>query len=404
MSIIDRFISRYIEKAVAERRKVVGEDLYQAILRYVGMNSPAYQPDNVEAYTASYFNPLVYSIVSFIAQKAGTIPWFVYDIKDRDALKRYKAGTPEMTVQKMLLRRKAMEPLADHELMQLFNMPNPLQGWAEFIEQAVGFKLVTGNTYIHAIGPENGVNEGKVQEMWILPSQAIEILAGDKHEPVKAYRYINDKSVTIPAKEVIHLKYWTPDYYSGSMLYGLSPIRAARKIVSKSDASTDAAMSAMQNSGMIGFVSGNEEQTGIGLTEDQAIALQERLQEYSKASNKGKIPVTSYNLKWQQMGMSPVDLGIVESDKMDLRTLCNIYHVPSELFNDASNKTYSNTQEAARAVWVNAVIPALAQFRDSFNNYIQNRYQGSVWVDFDTSVVPELQDDIATMVAGLKEA
>ena len=39
-------------------------------------------------------------------------------------------------------------------------------------------------------------------------------------------------------------------------------------------------------------------------------------------------------------------LAIIESDKMDLRTICNLFHVPSELFNDASNKTYSNTKEA----------------------------------------------------------
>jgi HK97 family phage portal protein len=248
------------------------------------------------------------------------------------------------------------------------------------------------------------VNAGKVKELWVEPSQIIEILAGDKYEPIKGYAYKPDKKVVLPPEEVIHLKYWTPDYLSGSNLYGMSPIRAGRKVVSKSDASYDAATSAMQNSGMMGFIAGNEEQTGIGLTEEQAIALQERLRIYTKAENKGKIPVTSYNLKWQQMGMSPTDLNIIESDKMDLRTLCSIYHVPSELFNDAANKTYSNTQEAARAIWVNAVIPQLTQFRDAFNNHINRRNDQGIWVDYDTSVVPELQDDVATQVSGLKEA
>jgi len=406
MSFIDKFIARYIQKAVNERRPYVGDDLYNAILKYVGSGNPAYMPDNVESYVNQgyTYNPLVYSIVSFIAQKASTIPWFVYDIKDKKSLKLYKSGGAEQTIQKKLLFTKAVEPIKDHELIELFNMPNPLQGWAEFIEQAIGFKLVTGNTYIHAIGPDAGVNKGKIQEMWVLPSQIVEILAGDRTQPIKGYRYMVQKDIVIPPEEIIHLKYWTPDYESGAWLYGLSPIRAGRRVVSKSNASFDAGTAALQNSGMLGFISGNEEQTGVGLTDEQAIALQERLALYTQAKNRGRIPVTSYNLKWQQMGMSPVDLNILESDKMDLRTICNIYHVPSELFNDAANKTYSNTQEASRAIWVNAVIPALTQFRDSFNNHIGQKYDNRIWIDFDTSVVPELQDDLATQVAGLKEA
>jgi phage portal protein BeeE len=154
----------------------------------------------------------------------------------------------------------------------------------------------------------------------------------------------------------------------------------------------------------MGFIAGNEEQTGIGLTEEQAIALQERLRIYTKAENKGKIPVTSYNLKWQQMGMSPTDLNIIESDKMDQRALCNIYHVPSELFNDPNSDTYASAKEASTAIWVNAVIPQLTQFRDAFNNHINRRNDQGIWVDYDTSVVPELQDDLATQVTGLKEA
>jgi phage portal protein BeeE len=102
--------------------------------------------------------------------------------------------------------------------------------------------------------------------------------------------------------------------------------------------------------------------------------------------------------------MSPVDLNIIESDKMDLRTICNLYHVPSELFNDAGNKTYSNTKEAGSAVYTNAVIPALTQFRDAFNQFIYKRYQGKVFVDFDTSMISELQDDISVLITAMQGA
>lgn len=408
MGLLDRLLEKRIQKAVSQERASNGqinEQVYRAILQYIGSVSPVYVGDNYDEYVEKgyTFNPHVYSIVSHIAQKASTIPWFVYDIKDKKALNLYKSGGSQQTIQKKLLFTKAVEPLKDHELMALFEKPNPLQGWSEYIEQVLGFKFVTGNSLIHAIGPDAGVNKGKVQEMWVLPTQLMDIIANNDRT-IKGYRSKLNQNVLIPAEEIIHLKYWTPRYAAGSFLWGLSPISAARRVVSRSNSSYDASTAALQNSGMMGFLSGKADVTGMELTDEQIISVQERIKKYSDPTKRGEIPVSSYDLRWNQMGMSPVDLAIIESDKMDLRTICNIYHVPSELFNDAANKTYSNTQEASRAIWVNAVIPALTQFRDSFNNHIARRYDNKIWIDFDTSVVPELQDDLATQVAGLKEA
>jgi phage portal protein BeeE len=89
---------------------------------------------------------------------------------------------------------------------------------------------------------------------------------------------------------------------------------------------------------------------------------------------------------------------------MDLRTICNIFHVPSELFNDANNKTYSNTKEAGSAVYTNAVLPQLNQFRDAFNNFIYKRYGGKIFVDYDASMISELQEDLQKITTALSGA
>src|SRR5574343_448792 len=92
MSLIDRVIGRYVQKALAERG--IGSSVYDALMKYVGKNTPAYIADNVESYiTNGYlYTPTVYSIVSFIAQKAGSVPWMVYQVKDDNELKRYKSA------------------------------------------------------------------------------------------------------------------------------------------------------------------------------------------------------------------------------------------------------------------------------------------------------------------------
>jgi HK97 family phage portal protein len=157
--------------------------------------------------------------------------------------------------------------------------------------------------------------------------------------------------------------------------------------------------------GIRGFISADSVSKDTEpLTEEQADMLSRKLQKAGGPKNNGKVPITSAQLKWNQMGMSPVDLSIIESDRMDRRTICNLYHVPSELFNDAANKTYSNTKEAGSAVYTNAVIPALSQFRDAFNKYIYARYNGQIYIDFDVSMISELQDDLSAMTTALSGA
>jgi HK97 family phage portal protein len=386
--------------------KPQGSDVLGDIIRRVGSGNPAYMPDNVESFINNgyLFNPDTYSIVSYIAQKASGIPFFVYEVKDEKALRLYKSAGPAITMDSLKVRKKALIELPDHPLERLFVKPNEIQGWAEFIEQVVGFKLVTGNTFIHAIGPSAGVNAGDIHEMWILPTQLMDILAGDQVGMVKGYQMKTNKGIIIPPEEIMHLKYWTPEYQAGSFLWGLSPIRAARRVITRSNASYDSSVASFQNMGALGFVSSDSGAGDPGLTPEQAKAIQDKLAEKTGPRNRGKFLVTAANLKWQQMGMSPVDLAILESDKVDLRKQCNIYHVPSELFGDAENKTYSNTKEAGKAVYTNAVIPALTQFRDAMNMFLYKKYQGKIYIDFDTSLIPEMQEDMNQMIASLQNA
>lgn len=401
MGLIDRLLIKRLDKLLKERS--VGSQVYGELLKNV-QNRPVYFTDNIDSYVKEgyLYNPLVYSIVSFIAQKASSIPWGVYEVKSDKALQLYKSAN-RYDFSKRVIKTKALIEIKDHELSQLFITPNNLQGWAEFCEQVIGFKLVTGNSYIQCMSPTSGLNKGLVRELWHIPTQIIHPVAGDRTTPVKGYQYLQERDL-IPVDQIIHLKYWTPEYWNGAFLLGLSPIRAAKRIVTKSNSSYDSFVSSFQNMGAYGIISGDSKTDDQMLTEEQAEKIEERFRRKTGPKNWGKPIITSAALKWQQMGMSPVDLNIIESDKMDLRSLCSVYHVPSELFNDASNKTYSNTKEAGSAVYTNAVLPALNQLRDAFNLFINPRYEGKVYVDYDASMISELQDDLNYMTQALSGA
>jgi HK97 family phage portal protein len=409
MSLLDNITRWAIKREVGklqQDKKAVGSAFYQALLKYVN-NSPVLMSDDVSAYVNEgyLFNPSVYSIISFLAQKASTIPFSVYEVKNDKALNFYKCVSPNLAhYKKQIFKTKALIELPDHDMNQLFVSPNSMQPWSEFIEQTVGFKLVTGNSYTHCIGPLNGVNAGNIKELWNLPSQIVSVIPGDSVNPVLGYEMVGDRTVKLKPEEIIHLKYWTPEYASGTFLYGLSPIRAGRRVVSKSNASFDSMVSSFQNMGAVGFLSGDGGNADYPLTPEQAEMIEDRLARKTGPRNRGKYLVTSAGLKWQQIGMSPVDLNIIESDRMDLRTMCNLYHVPSELFNDPATKVYATTQEAGSAVYTNAVIPALTSFRDGLNQKIRGRYQDKIFIDYDTSMISELQDDLQHLTSSLSGA
>ena len=397
MGLWDALGKRLFKSYITDLRRSIGSEVISEMLKMV-RGRAIYPPDNVETYIDKgyLFNPVVYSIVSFIAQKAGAIPWGVYEVKNDKALHSYKSAN-SYNLNTKIIKTKALVAIPDHELNAVFMKPNILQGWAEFIEQVVGFKLVTGNSYIHMIGPTAGLNKGSIREMWNIPSQIIRPVAGDRMEPIRGYKYLSQNE-PIPANEIIHLKYWTPEYFNGQNLVGMSPLRASLRLITKSNASFDSSVGAFQNQGAFGIISAEKD---TDLTEEQADMIERKLmKKVGGPDNRGKNIVTSAALKWQQMGMSPVDMNIVESDRMDLRSLCNVYHVPSELFNDAANKTYSNTKEAGSAVYTNAVLPALNQFRDALNQFISMKYPG-LYCDYDASMISELQDDLQMMATAL---
>jgi len=104
------------------------------------------------------------------------------------------------------------------------------------------------------------------------------------------------------------------------------------------------------------------------------------------------------------MGMSPVDLQILESEKITLRELCNVFGVNSALFNDPDNKTYNNMKEAKKEMLTQVVLPELVLLRDAFNRFFANEMGKDYYIDFDITVFPELQEDMKELSGILSQS
>lgn len=361
-------------------------------------------PQNSLAYINDvYFtNDHVYAVVRLLSRSASMLPIYLYKVKDKKKLTRYKAimksQNPDF-VRAEVIKSQALEEVTTHPILKILAKPNALQGQAEFIENAIGFKLVTGNSFLLGLSPETGPNAGKFVSLEVLPSQYVDIILGQNL--IKEYQLkINGTSKTFDPKDVCHIKYWSPDYSSpGSHLYGVSPIRAGRNKIKMGNDSATTMVQMLQNMGMFGMFTLKED--GAELGETQAQILEQKF--YQKQRQKGRVMFANGNFTWQTAGMSPVDLAILEANKTSLRDVCNIYSVSSQLLNDPENKTYNNMKEARKAMWTNAVLPDFYALLDELNRWWVSQYDDTLILDTDLQAIPELQEDFDKLVGYVKE-
>ena len=359
-------------------------------------------------------NDIVYSIIKLITDKAKIAPFHVYKVVDEKAAKKYKslAAQKDINLKELeTLHKKAYELYTgDQRLNELLKYPNEEDCWSDLVEQWCGFKLITGNSFIYGKLIEAGNNQGKPYELFALPSQFMAIIANiNVFPPTRAgYQLYYGQMWSFDTKEILHDKYFNPQWgVTAGQLYGQSPLRAAAKNLTRSNEAKTAAVASFQNGGPAGVLFMNDERFDPTSGQAQAQALKTAVSQKGGAANFNSIAVSGYKVDWKQIGLSPVELNIIESEKWDLKALCNIYGVPSQLLNDSDSKTYNNQREGEKALTLRCAIPLLNALTENLNRKLHSDwgYKGTnLYVDYDLSVYGELEANKAEQTAWLNTA
>jgi HK97 family phage portal protein len=362
-------------------------------------------------------NPDVYSVVNGITKAASAVPPVVQVVKNEAKALKYKrlASTnrdkaKQSTIDNLLeLKNQAFDEVHDERdpLFKLMTRPNPLQGYPEWYENMKGFQLITGNAYTHYVQ----LGDGTVGEMWVMPSQFTKIVADPTYESlIKGYiidMYGQDGH-QLPAETVVHWKYWNPDYDSvGSHLYGMSPLKAARRSIRLGNDGDQALSKALKNGGASGVVYPTDPDLEQ-LTPMQRSQLENYLRDMQGPSNYKSWLVSSVKLGFEKFGIPPVDLEIIEAGKMTQRDICNVYNFPSELLNDPDNKTNANKEQSRKQLYMDNVIPELTRDYSELNRSLVplfNEATGKKYhLDFDVQAIDALNKDNSEKVDWLNKA
>lgn len=352
-------------------------------------------------------NQVVYSIISKIAKTCSYAQWGSYKVIDSGAYDEYMGLSKQQLQVKdigslLRLKTKALQRIHDDRLEHLLKYPNKEQSASEYMENLIGYKLLTGDFYEWSRLIPSGENEGKPLDFHCLPSQymMIDIHKGSFPIEIDQYRLENgDKTIVFDPKEILHGRYFNPNFdFNGNHLYGFSPLQAGWLALLQDNESRDAGIEILQNRGVRGVLSiKNDAMRTQKMANEQAGLLKERWKQESY-ENRGGLVLTPGVASWTKVGLSLDDMKILEIGEYTLDDLCNIYGVSSVLFNSRTNSKYDNFEQARKDFIINSILPILNQYKDARNQKLFQDwgYGGSgIVIDYDVSGFVELQQDLA---------
>ena len=402
-SILDRFrnlITKNATQTAAEYNKAIYNQLGHSVL---------WNTENDDNYITEGYrrNATIYSLINIITKAATTIPFMVYEKTKDSEYKRYKAmqsgvADPTALYKSQLIKKNALIELEGHELQQLLENPNAAQSYSSWISELIAFRKLTGNGYIYGISPETGANAGKFTEMYIMPSQVMEIISNGMLEPVSKYRLEYNGTYDMPAEAICHIKDFNPYYDgTGSHLYGQSPLRAGFRSLTTNNEAVTTGVKYLQNQTARGILMSEEGD----INEVQAQQLKDKFRrQHQGSTNAGDILITPKKLSWVNFGLNASDLSLIEQYNASVKDLCNIYGVPVQLLNNTDASTYNNMKEAKKALYQMAVIPELMKIQDELNRWLAPKYGDKICIEYDFTSIPEMQEETEKVVDQLSKA
>lgn len=280
----------------------------------------------------------------------------------------------------------------------LLTNPNQEDNTKDLIEKTCINLLSTGDGFIWAVGSSGGA---RPLELLPLRSVSLTLTLGVNKELIQiTYNDGNGNVIPIPPDELIHIKFYDPSSYGEANNRGLSPGNPGYNIIDASNELATADAWTLKNKGAAGFISNKGTHK---LTKEEAQAVQDSLSsDIGGASNKNKVTVTSADLKYQQVSMSPTDLKIQESYVVKLRQICNVLNADSSLFNDPANKRFNNQKEANKFLYQSAVLPLVERIISAIQKHLKRSGSKSS-IEVITDHIEALQGDKLQEVQKNKE-
>lgn len=201
--------------------------------------------------------------------------------------------------------------------------PNRYQTRTEFIETLMMNLVTSGNAYIELKRTPRGVSSYSP-----LMSNQMQVKLLKNGEISYEYNDFNSEKRTISPKNMWHIKLF------GNSVVGMSPLGYAAQSLGISIA-TDKRVGKLAANG--GKTSGILTVDRV-LTDQQRAAVRQNMNEIATGDT-DTLKILEADMKYQQVGLSPQDLQMLESRRFQIEDVARFMGVPSVLINDTAGST-----------------------------------------------------------------
>ncbi len=391
--VIEEKVSKNIEQQIKQEiDDTLDPIIMDMLVGFIGKGTTISWNNNFQKFIENAYriNADVYAVSSLVANGAAQI------LKDVKLMETDREGNKE--------------ELTDHAILEVLRRPNPNQSWKELTTGWMNWYTVTGNGILNGVRLEMaGPNQGEIRSLYEVPTDMVSIIAsGDFRQPIQGYSvqfgHQFEKRI-LDVKDISHLKTWNPNFRHGAQFMGMSPFEAAGLAIAAVNEGHQAKVRKYHSGGIEGFISKGSGADSV-FTPDQSEKLTNYLQT-KYAGYKRSLYATGANAKWNSIGMSVVDLAILDALNADKRTICSMLNVDSKLLNDPGASTYNNMTEAEKSTYQKAIIPRVEDGLDELNLWLTPAYEkngrfhgtkGKLSLEADYSKIECLQEDKSDLI------
>ena len=358
------------QRAMLEQRATAGA----AIVPWTA-GKAQYLPRTVDTYDAEAYRKvaLIFRAVQYVADAAATAPVKAYQMID---------GEPD--------------ELPDHPIRQLFTRPNGSMGEARFMSFVTMVMSVSGFCLIEK--ERDGF--GNVIGLWPLRSDWARPIPRQQRAPDWEYRIPGEQSARIlKAENVIPITYAdtpTNDYT------GIGPLEILLRETSVTNSLTDFLKVFMDRGALPLYAIIPQDEGPASAqwkkqeTKDAFMAAWR--QRYGGLHNAAD-PLPMVGVKdIKRIGMDFNELAYKDLNDLQDARIASAFGIPPILLGaqvGLDKATYSNYEQARRSFYEDTMTPLWARLDDAFSRHLLNDrdFRSDIQLQFDTSVVPALQDD-----------
>jgi len=172
---------------------------------------------------------------------------------------------------------------------------------------------------------------------------------------------------------------------------GISVLTSLAKTTKSLQAGAEANIVTKEDRGVMGIISAKDDQAPFQPS-DQKKVNEIMYGKYGVTGGKKPIATVKFPVQYTPIALNVKELGITESQLVDLRNICSVLQLSSQMFGDVKASTYNNMKTIKTSAFTDAIVPYTNKTAKFYNSLFGLK-KGVEWLEPDYSKVEELQAD-----------